>query len=57
MRKPEIIRKIARSLPSLCGGGAEKVMVNLAQGFAEHDLTVDLVLARAEGPYLILSTA
>lgn len=39
-------------LPSLCGGGAERVMLNLAQGFAKRGHVVDLVLARAEGPYL-----
>jgi len=44
--------KVALFLPSLRGGGAERVMVNLANGFAEHGLQVDLVLARAEGPYL-----
>ncbi|WP_287261727.1 glycosyltransferase [Methanothrix sp.] len=45
-------RKISLFLPSLRGGGAERVMVNLARGFAERGLQVDLVLARAEGPYL-----
>ncbi len=44
--------KIALFLPSLRGGGAERVMVNLARGFVERGLRVDLVLARAEGPYL-----
>jgi len=44
--------KVALFLPSLRGGGAERVMVNLARGFAERGLAVDLVLARAEGPYL-----
>ena len=39
-------------LPSLRGGGAERVMVNLARGFSERGLKVDLVLARAEGPYM-----
>ncbi|QZA32873.1 glycosyltransferase [Hydrogenibacillus sp. N12] len=39
-------------LPSLRGGGAERVMVNLARGFAEQGLSVDLVLAKAEGPFL-----
>jgi len=39
-------------LPSLRGGGAERVMLNLARGFAERGLHVDLVLAKAEGPYL-----
>lgn len=45
-------RRIALFLPSLRGGGAERVMVNLARGFAERGLGVDLVLAEAEGPYL-----
>lgn len=44
--------KIALFLPSLRGGGAERVMVNLARGFSEKGLEVDLVLAKAEGPYL-----
>ncbi len=43
---------IALFLPSLRRGGAERVMVNLARGFAEQGFKVDLVLARAEGPYL-----
>ncbi|HPD07177.1 MAG TPA: glycosyltransferase [Candidatus Bipolaricaulis sp.] len=46
------MEKIALFLPSLHGGGAERVMVNLARGFAERGLNVDLVLAKAEGPYL-----
>ena len=44
--------KVALYLPSLHGGGAERVMVNLARGFSERGVKVDLVLARAEGPYL-----
>ncbi len=44
--------KIALFLPSLRGGGAERVMVNLARGFSEKGLEVDLILAKAEGPYL-----
>lgn len=44
--------KIVLFLPSLRGGGAERVMVNLARGFAERGIKVDLVLAKAEGPYL-----
>lgn len=44
--------KIALFVPSLRGGGAERVMVNLARGFAEEGHPVDLVLAKAEGPYL-----
>jgi len=44
--------RIALFLPSFRGGGAERVMVNLARGFAERGLAVDLVLAKAEGPYI-----
>lgn len=45
-------RDIALFLPSLRGGGAERVMLTLAQGFAERGFAVDLVLAKAEGHYL-----
>ncbi len=45
-------RHIALYLPSLRGGGAERVMVLLANGFAARGHRIDLVLARAEGPYL-----
>ncbi len=44
--------KLAIYLPSLGGGGAEKVMVTLANAFAGRGLQVDMVLAQAEGPYL-----
>lgn len=43
---------VALYLPSLRGGGAERVMVMLANGFAARGHRVDLVLAKAEGPYL-----
>jgi glycosyltransferase involved in cell wall biosynthesis len=43
---------IAIFLRGLYGGGAERVMLNLARGFIECGLSVDLVLARAAGPYL-----
>ncbi|SHF32637.1 Glycosyltransferase involved in cell wall bisynthesis [Lampropedia hyalina DSM 16112] len=43
---------IAVYLPSLRGGGAERVMVTLANGFAARGHQVDLVLVQAEGPYL-----
>lgn len=45
-------RCIALFVPSLRGGGAERVMINLAIAFSERGLGVDLVLLRAEGPYL-----
>ncbi|VXD11301.1 Glycosyl transferase, group 1 [Planktothrix serta PCC 8927] len=43
---------IAIFLMDLGGGGAERVMINLAQGFVDHQLSVDLVLVQAKGPYL-----
>jgi glycosyltransferase involved in cell wall biosynthesis len=43
---------IAFFLPSLLGGGAERVILNLVQGITERGLPVDLVLAAAEGPFL-----
>jgi glycosyltransferase involved in cell wall biosynthesis len=43
---------IALFLYSLDGGGAERVMANLACKFAQLGLQVDLVLVRAKGPYL-----
>ncbi len=43
---------IAFFLPSLVGGGAERVVVNLMQGITERGIPVDLVLAAAEGPLL-----
>lgn len=39
-------------LPSLFAGGAEKVFLNLAGGFANSGVKTDLVLAKAEGDYL-----
>jgi len=54
----DLNRHIALYLPSLRGGGAERVMVNLANGFAKRGITTDLVVASAVGPYLdlVLST-
>ena len=43
---------IALFLPSLEGGGAERVTVNLARGFASRGHQVDLVLASRTGPFL-----
>lgn len=44
--------RVAIFLPSLKGGGAERVMVTLANAFADRGYAVDLVLALAEGSYL-----
>ena len=43
---------IAVFLPTLEGGGAEKVMVTLINGFCRRGYEVDVVLAQARGPYL-----
>lgn len=43
---------IAIYLPSLRGGGAERVMLTLANAFARRGLRVDIVLAKGEGPYM-----
>lgn len=45
------MNRIALFLPSLRGGGAERVMVTLANAIAGRGYPVDLVLAKAEGPY------
>lgn len=44
--------RLAFYLPSLGGGGAERVFLHLAKGFVHRGYEVHLVLARAEGPYL-----
>ena len=43
--------RIALFSPSLAGGGAERVMMNLARGFVERGYTVDFVLSSAKGEY------
>lgn len=48
------VTDIAIFLPSLEGGGAERVMAILANGFAAREYRVDLVLVTASGPYLKL---
>jgi glycosyltransferase involved in cell wall biosynthesis len=44
--------RLAFFLPDLSDGGAERTMLNLAEGIAARGYSVDLVLVRAEGPYL-----
>ena len=43
---------VAFYLRMLSGGGAERVIVNLAQGFVQKGVKVDLVLNIVKGPYL-----
>ncbi len=44
--------RISFYLPSLRGGGAERITVKLVKSFLRRGYPVDLVLARAQGPYL-----
>lgn len=44
--------KLAIFMPSLRGGGAERVVVNLISEMINYCEDIDLVLVRAEGPYL-----
>ena len=46
------MERLAIFLPTLHGGGAERVMVTLANVIAARGYKVDLVLATAKGPYL-----
>ncbi|MEM8613196.1 MAG: glycosyltransferase, partial [Cyanobacteria bacterium P01_H01_bin.105] len=43
---------ISLFIPNLDGGGAERVMLHLAEGFSKRGFNVDLVVAQAEGAYL-----
>ncbi len=45
-------KRLAVFLPSIYGGGAERVTLNLAAGLAREGHAVDLVLAEAGGPYM-----
>lgn len=43
---------VAVFLPSLGGGGAQRMMVHLVNEFADRSIETELLLVRAEGPYL-----
>lgn len=45
-------RRLAVYLPSLIGGGAERMFIILAEGLARRDWSVDLVVADPSGPLL-----
>ena len=38
-------------MPSFRGGGAERVMLTLAEQFTQYGFSVDIVVLKAEGPY------
>jgi glycosyltransferase involved in cell wall biosynthesis len=48
----EVRRRISLFMESLGGGGAERVMLNLARKFAQWGHQIDLVVASAKGRYL-----
>jgi glycosyltransferase involved in cell wall biosynthesis len=50
--KNRVSQRIAIVLPTLSGGGAERVMVTLANLFAARGYMVDLVVVMAKGPFL-----
>jgi glycosyltransferase involved in cell wall biosynthesis len=52
MRETMTRNRIALFLPNLHAAGAERVMVHLANGLAQRDHPVDMVLVRAEGAFL-----
>jgi glycosyltransferase involved in cell wall biosynthesis len=44
-------QRLAVFVPTLSGGGAERVTLHLAQAFAEEGYSVDLIVVRPEGEY------
>lgn len=52
MTRPGTGRELAIFVPSMRGGGAERAMLKLAVALARSGVSLDLVLAKAEGPYL-----
>ena len=44
--------RLACFLPSLEGGGAERVVVNLLRGLVERQVQTQLILASAHGSYM-----
>jgi len=47
-----VSKRLAVFLPSLAGGGAERVTLNFARAASLRELRVDLVLSTMTGPYL-----
>ena len=49
----DLSERLAVFVPSMLGGGAERIALNLARELSERGYAMDLVLARAAGPYLV----
>lgn len=47
-----MISKIALFLPNLNGGGAERMLVNLAYGLAQYEVSIDFILGTFSGKYV-----
>jgi glycosyltransferase involved in cell wall biosynthesis len=47
----KIAKKVALYTPNLHGGGAQRVIVNLANAFSDLTIETDLVVANYSGPY------
>ncbi|MGO0062399.1 glycosyltransferase [Brevibacillus fluminis] len=45
------LTSISIFLPNLAGGGAERMMLNLAEGFIAQGIQVDFIVAKREGAY------
>lgn len=45
-------KRLALFLPAMYGGGAERIMLNLAHGIAQQGFKVDLVVGISDGPLL-----
>jgi glycosyltransferase involved in cell wall biosynthesis len=48
----KVSESISIVLPNLCGGGAERVAVNLANGFIRRGFMVEMILLSASGVFL-----
>jgi glycosyltransferase involved in cell wall biosynthesis len=48
-----LTKRIAILLPTLACGGTERVVINLIKGLTTRNVAVELVLARAEGDFLV----
>ncbi len=46
------MKKVLFIIDDLGGGGAERVFVNIANGFAENNIAVDMLLGKKQGVYL-----